>query len=244
MRGPACTAKAEAATPQKTTAAATDGSDERRVRESELLLRVGESERGQARPIDRASSGYNSGMGHSPPRLVGRAATAADCQALADLYGGYVRDSLATFELLEPSEEDWQIKLVDLDQQGLPCLVAIANEELVGYAQVTPWRPRSGYRFTVEDSVYVLPGRTGQGIGRRLLEALIVAARARGAKQMIAVITDSGEPASLRLHLAAGFATVGRLRQVGFKHGRWADTEILQLTLATEVGGGIAPAAT
>ncbi|MGC2191769.1 MAG: N-acetyltransferase family protein [Candidatus Dormiibacterota bacterium] len=160
-----------------------------------------------------------------------RPATASDCEAVAVLYGGYVRDSLATFELVAPSTEDWQARLEALDQVGLPFLVAIDGAELVGYALATPWRPRPGYRFTVEDSIYIDPRRTGQGLGSRLLTELIAAARAWGAKQVLAVIADSGEAASPALHLGAGFVEVGRLRQVGFKQGRWVDTLLLQLSL-------------
>jgi phosphinothricin acetyltransferase len=170
-------------------------------------------------------------MSPTEPEVSIRPATSSDCAAVATLYGGYVRASLATFELVAPSPADWQSKLEALDQVGLPFLVAIDGAELVGYALATPWRPRPGYRFTVEDSIYIDPRRTGQGIGRRLLTQLIAAARAWGAKQVLAVIADSGEPASPALHLGAGFVEVGRLRQVGFKQGRWVDTLLLQLTL-------------
>jgi phosphinothricin acetyltransferase len=155
---------------------------------------------------------------------------------VAALYGGYVRDSLATFELVAPSADDWRAKLAALDQVGLPFLVQVEGEELVGYALVTPWRPRPGYRFTVEDSIYIAPRRTGQGHGRRLMMELISATRTWGAKQVLAVIADSGEPASPALHLGAGFVEVGRLRQVGFKQGRWVDTLLLQLSLEDAPG--------
>lgn len=160
-----------------------------------------------------------------------RPARPTDCQAVAHLYGGYVRTSLATFELEAPTVESWQSKLADLDEVGLPFLVALHGADLVGYALATPWRPRPGYRFTVEDSIYVDPQRKGQGLGRRLLAELITELRAWGAKQVIAVIADSGEPASAALHLGAGFVEVGRLRQVGFKQGRWVDTLLMQLSM-------------
>ena len=174
---------------------------------------------------------YNLEMSQADGQVVIRPATPADCRSVAALYGGYVRESLANFELIAPGLEDWQAKLEELDKLGLPFLVAIDGEELVGYALLTPWRPRPGYRFTVEDSIYIHPQRTGQGLGRRLLSELLAAARAWGAKQVVAVIADSGEPASPALHLGAGFVEVGRLRQVGFKQGRWVDTLLLQLGL-------------
>ena len=173
-------------------------------------------------------------MSHTDAGVVVRPATSADCDAVAALYGGDVRDSLATFELVAPSADDWRAKLADLDQVGLPFLVQV--EELVGYALVTPWRPRPGYRFTVEDSIYIAPRRTGSGHGRRLMMELISATRTWGAKQVLAVIADSGEPASPALHLGAGFVEVGRLRQVGFKQGRWVDTLLLQLSLEDAPG--------
>ena len=181
-------------------------------------------------PGDRASR-YNWAMGHPGEQVAIRPARPTDCQAVAQLYGGYVRASLANFELEAPAAEDWQLKLADLEKVRLPFLVAIDGSDLVGYALATPWRPRPGYRFTVEDSIYIDPERKGQGLGRRLLSELITELRAWGAKQVIAVIADSGEPASLALHLGTGFVEVGRLRQVGFKQGRWVDTLLMQLGL-------------
>ncbi len=160
-----------------------------------------------------------------------RPALPSDCEAVAALYEGYVRDSLATFELVAPTPDDWRSKLEGLDQVSLPFLVAIIGDELLGYALVTPWRPRPGYRFTVEDSIYIDPRHTGHGHGRRLMQELLVCVRAWGATQVIAVIADSGDAASPALHLSCGFVEVGRLRQVGFKQGRWVDTLLMQLSL-------------
>jgi len=179
----------------------------------------------------RAGLRYKSGMDQSDATVSIRQATPPDCAAVARLYGGYVLESLATFELVPPTPEDWQVKLAGLNRLGLPFLVALDGAELAGYALATPWRPRPGYRFTLEDSIYVQPERVGQGLGSQLLEALIAATRSWGAKQIIAVIADSGEPASAALHRSAGFLEAGRLRQVGFKNGRWLDTLLLQLSL-------------
>ena len=150
---------------------------------------------------------------------------------MAELYAGYVRDSLATFELVAPTADDWRGKLAELGELGLPFLVASDGPELLGYAYVAPWRPRPGYRYTVEDSIYVDPRHTGHGHGRHLMGELISRTRAWGASQVIAVIADSGEAASAALHLGSGFVEVGRLRRVGFKQGRWVDTVLMQLSL-------------
>lgn len=170
-------------------------------------------------------------MRHADPEIRVRPATPDDCAPVASLYGGYVRDSLSNFDLVAPTPWDWQEKLSGLEEVGLPFLVAVAGEELVGYALATPWRSRPGYRFAVEDSIYVDPAWVRRGIGRKLMAELIERLRLWGAKQVIAVVADSGELASPALHLGAGFTEVGRLRQVGFKQGRWVDTRLLQLSL-------------
>jgi L-amino acid N-acyltransferase YncA len=103
---------------------------------------------------------------------------------------------------------------------------------VIGYAYAGPWRRKPAYRATVEDSIFVAPGRTGLGVGRRLLPELLSACSGAGARQVIGVIADSPEAAaSVRLHEACGFAHAGRLTDVGFKHGQWIDTLLMQLTL-------------
>jgi L-amino acid N-acyltransferase YncA len=149
-----------------------------------------------------------------------RPARREDCDWIAELYAGYVLSSLCTFELVPPSPEMWRKKLLRLDRLGLPFLVAVEGAELLGYAYLTAWRERPEYHFTVEDSVYVDPLRHGQAVGRRLMTELLEGARAWGARQVIAVIADTGEPASLLLHRSLGFREVGRLQRVGFKLGR------------------------
>jgi L-amino acid N-acyltransferase YncA len=170
-----------------------------------------------------------------------RPAIEGDCVQIAELYAGYVRDSVATFELVPPTAENWRNKLLGLDQLGLPFLGAFEGEYLLGYAYLTPWRERPGYRFTVEDSVYVDSRHHGRGVGGQLMAELLVRARAWGARQVLAVIADSGEPASLQLHRSLGFQEVGRLLRVGFKLGRWLDTRLLQLSLEEEDGADASP---
>ena len=113
-------------------------------------------------------------------------------------------------------------------ERKLPFLVAEAGGTVAGYAYASPWRPKPAYRHTVEDSVYLAPGQRGRGLGRLLLESLLTGCADAGVRQVIAVIADSGDPASVALHRACGFAETGRLSQVGYKHGRWLDTVLLQ----------------
>jgi phosphinothricin acetyltransferase len=131
----------------------------------------------------------------------------------------------------------WQ----DVVERGLPYLVAVLPERAVaGYAYASPYRARPGYRYTVEDSVYVDPGCMGQGAGRALLAALIAACAPLGYRQMVAVIGGSDNAASIGLHAALGFERVGCLTAVGRKFDRWVDTVLMQRALAS--GGAMAPA--
>ena len=114
---------------------------------------------------------------------------------------------------------------------GLPYLVAVREEEVVGYAYAAPYRPRPAYRFTVEDSIYVRTDCAGMGIGRTLLGVLIDSCESAGARQMIAVIGDGANAASIRLHAAAGFTHAGTLATVGWKFGRWLDVVLMQRAL-------------
>ncbi|SDF58292.1 phosphinothricin acetyltransferase [Blastococcus fimeti] len=160
-----------------------------------------------------------------------RPATADDAAAIAGIYAHYVEHSVATFDLESPDAAWWTAKLADLGAAGWPFLVAEADGELLGFAYLAPWRVKPAYRRTVEDTIYLAPGRTGRGTGRALLGALLEQGRAAGVRQVIAVVTDSGDPSSVRLHGAFGFVEAGRLRAVGFKHGRWLDTFLLQADL-------------
>ena len=119
----------------------------------------------------------------------------------------------------------------DVCSRSLPYLVAELDREVIGYAYASPYRARSAYRFTVEDSVYLERGVYGKGIGRALLSELIRRCERLGFAQMIAVIGDSENRASIGLHGALGFAHAGLLSSVGFKHGRWVDSVIMQRAL-------------
>jgi L-amino acid N-acyltransferase YncA len=165
-------------------------------------------------------------------RMVVRAAVPADLQDVAAIYAHYVTTSVTTFEEVPPTPEDWRLRLDDLAGRKLPFLVAEAADSSVGgYAYASPWRPKPAYRYTVEDTVYVSPAHTGRGLGRALLAALLAACADAGARQVIAVIADSGSDASLALHRRLGFAQAGRLSGVGRKQGRWLDTVLMQREL-------------
>jgi L-amino acid N-acyltransferase YncA len=163
--------------------------------------------------------------------LVIRAAVAADIPAITRIYAHAVRFGTASFELEPPDETEMARRQRTLIDDGFPYLVAEADGAVVGYAYAGPYRTRPAYRFSVENSVYVAPEAHGRGIGRALLDRLIAEATARGFRQMIAVIGDSDQAASIALHHAAGFRHVGTIAAVGFKHDRWLDSVLMQREL-------------
>jgi phosphinothricin acetyltransferase len=165
----------------------------------------------------------------------------SDLAAVTAIMAHYVEHTVATFTEIPPSAEEWAQRHAELTALGLPFLVAETGGaetggaetggEVVGFAYAAPWRPKSAYRYTVENTVYLAPGVTGRGIGAALLTELIDRAAAAGCHQMIAVIADTGSPASARLHRRLGFVDAGRLHAVGFKLGRWIDTQLMQRDL-------------
>lgn len=160
-----------------------------------------------------------------------RASRDGDLPAIAAIYAHHVRHGLASFEEEPPSVDELALRRRDVLAAGFPYLVAEVGDGVAGYAYASLYRTRSAYRFTLEDSVYVAHDATGRGIGRALLGALLPACEATGARQMIAVIGDSANHASIGLHAAFGFTEVGVLRAVGFKFGRWVDSVLMQRAL-------------
>jgi L-amino acid N-acyltransferase YncA len=160
-------------------------------------------------------------------------ATPADLERVADIFAHYVWNSEVTFEETPPTIADWHRRLDDLAGLGLPFLVARTGEEVAGYAYASPWRRQPAYRHTVEDSVYLAPDRTGQGLGRALLGPLLARCADAEVRQVVAVIADAGSEASVALHRSFGFAHAGRLARVGHKHSRWIDTVLMQRDLTT-----------
>lgn len=160
-----------------------------------------------------------------------RPATEADCPAIAEIYAHHVLNGLASFEIEPPSLDEIARRYAALAGAGFPYVVAVQDDALAGYAYAGPYRPRPAYRFSVEDSVYVAPGRGGQGVGSLLLGRIIEDATEKGFRQMIAVIGDSGNEASIRLHGRHGFERAGLFRDVGFKFGRWVDSVLMTRAL-------------
>ncbi|MEU9710582.1 N-acetyltransferase family protein [Streptomyces sp. NPDC047967] len=166
-----------------------------------------------------------------------RPAVPADLNAVAEIYTYYVRHTVITFEETPPPVAAWHRRLDDLGALGLPFLVAEVSGDVVGYAYTAPWRPKPAYRHTVEDSLYLAPGRTGRGLGGALLAALLTACDGTHVRQMIAVIADAGSDASAALHRRHGFTEAGRLSAVGHKHDRWIDTLLMQRTFGRPAVG-------
>jgi L-amino acid N-acyltransferase YncA len=160
-----------------------------------------------------------------------RPACPADLVQVAGIFGWYAVNSLATFEEVPRPHSDWVRHADELAELGLPFLVAETGGEVAGYAYAGPWRRKPAYRLTVEDTVFVAPGRVGAGIGRLLLTELLTGCAEAGLRQVIAVVADTGSAASVGLHRACGFTEAGRLTCVGFKQGRWIDTLLMQRTL-------------
>jgi phosphinothricin acetyltransferase len=157
----------------------------------------------------------------------------SDIPAITAIYGEAVLTGTASFELEPPREDEMRRRYESLIGGGFPYLVAAMGTELAGYAYAGPYRPRAAYGFTVENSVYVAPGWQGKGVGKALLNALIAASEARGFRQMIAVIGDSRNTASVALHRAAGFEMLGTHKSVGRKFGTWLDTVEMQRPLGS-----------
>ncbi len=161
-----------------------------------------------------------------------RPAVAGDIAAIAAIYAHHVETGVASFEEQPPDEAEMRRRFDALKADGMPYLVAEAGTRVVAYAYAGYYRTRPAYRNTVEDSVYVDAGSTGHGLGKRLLAALIEACTERGFRQMLGVISDLEGP-SIDLHKRCGFVEAGRLKAVGFKHGRWVDTVIMQRPLGS-----------
>ena len=160
-----------------------------------------------------------------------RAAAPEDVPAIHAIYRHHVLHGLASFEETPPAPDEIERRYVAVRARGLPWLVAADGEEIAGYAYCAPYRERSAYRFSLEDSVYVRDGRQGRGIGKALLARLIAESEALGYRQLVAVIGDSANLGSIALHARLGFGHAGTLRSVGYKFGRWVDSVFMQRPL-------------
>jgi L-amino acid N-acyltransferase YncA len=166
-----------------------------------------------------------------PHKILVRTATTADIPAITAIYRHHVLHGLATFEIEPPDENEMTRRFAAIAELGLPYLAAEIMGNVAGYAYAGVYRPRPAYRFTVENSIYVAASHTGQGAGSALMPALIEGCAAAGRRQIIAVIGDSENLGSIRLHEKFGFARVGLLPAVGYKFGRWVDSILMQRDL-------------
>ena len=169
---------------------------------------------------------------HDPTVQI-RPCLPTDIPAITAIYGNAVLHGRASFELTPPDEAEMAARRDRLVAAGYPYIVATREGTVAGYAYASPYRPRPAYDATVENSVYVAEQCQGCGIGKLLLSALIQRATECDFRQMIAVIGDSANHASIKLHEALGFRHVGTLRSVGWKHGMWLDTVLMQRPLGS-----------
>ena len=171
--------------------------------------------------------------------MLVRPVSAADLGAIQSIYAHHVLHGTASFEETPPTVQEMRDRFDDVVSRGLPYVAAEESGEVLGYGYCTLYRTRSAYRYTLEDSVYVREGKHRKGVGGAILAALIERSEALGYRQLIAVIGDRGQAASIGLHASLGFLRAGMLRSVGFKFGKWVDTVIMQRPLGR--GDGIRP---
>lgn len=160
-----------------------------------------------------------------------RECTVDDMPSVQAIYAREVETGLASFEYEPPAVEEMTRRFQDFRTSGMPYYVAEIGGQVVGYAYGSPFRPRIGYRFTAEDSVYLAPEARGRGVGKLLLKKVIQDCERGGWRQMIAAIGDSGNSASIALHASLGFKQIGVQKSVGFKLGQWVDVVIMQREL-------------
>ena len=163
--------------------------------------------------------------------LLVRPAAAADIPAITAIYGPAVLTGTASFEVDPPDEAEMLRRFEAITGAGYPYFVAEVEGRIAGYAYASAYRTRPGYRFTVEDSVYIAPDAQGKGVGKALLERVVARCRDDGFRLMIAVIGDSANFASITLHRRLGFRFCGTIHSVGYKFGRWLDSVIMELPL-------------
>ncbi|MGC6386997.1 N-acetyltransferase family protein [Ewingella sp. S1.OA.A_B6] len=158
-------------------------------------------------------------------------ASIADMAQIQQIYAHHVTHGIASFETEPPTLTEMLSRRENILDKGLPYLVAKRECQVLGYSYLAPYRPRYAYRFTCEGSVYIGENHQGKGIGKLLMREAIKRATEDGWRQMIANVGNSSNLGSIRLHKSLGFEIIGTLKSVGFKHGRWIDTVLMQLAL-------------
>ena len=169
-------------------------------------------------------------MNEASPILQLRDYRPADAQTIAAIYAHYVRTSVCTFDFEPPPVAAMADKFEAMVRKGHPVVIGEVGGKVVGYAYASEYRPRAGYRFTCEDSIYLDPQMTGKGYGAILLREVIARAQAFGFKQMIAIIAG-GIQSSVKLHERFGFTTLGVFPRLGHKFDRWIDIVHMQREL-------------
>jgi L-amino acid N-acyltransferase YncA len=164
------------------------------------------------------------------PTLI-RPSLETDIPTITEIYRWHVLNGTGTFEVEPPGDAEMARRRTELVTKGLPWLVAQVDGVVKAYAYANHFRPRPGYRFCVEDSIYVDQACAGRGLGRLLLAELLAVCEARGARQMLAVIGDSQNAASIAVHRTLGFAPAGKIHAAGWKFDRWLDVVLLQKRL-------------
>jgi L-amino acid N-acyltransferase YncA len=163
--------------------------------------------------------------------LIIRPSTDADLPAIAAIYSHNVLTGTGTFEVDPPSLDEMRGRRADVLSKGLPWLVALESEKVVGFAYCNWFKPRPAYRFSAEDSIYISPQAAGKGIGRTLLAELMAQAQRAGVRKLIAVIGDSANTGSIAVHTSAGFQPVGVLKSCGWKFEKWLDVVMMDKAL-------------
>jgi phosphinothricin acetyltransferase len=156
-----------------------------------------------------------------------RPSTDADLPAITAIYGHHVLHGTGTFETTPPTEAEMAARRADVLGKGLPWLVLEDGGRVLGYAYCQWFKPRPAYRYSAEDSIYLLPEAAGRGLGKQLLSALLEQAEAAGVRKLIAVIGDSANAGSVGVHRALGFEPVGTIASCGWKFERWLDIVLM-----------------
>lgn len=184
-------------------------------------------------PYESKQAPFSSALpkGNHASALLIRSATPDDMLAVQGIYAYHVLHSTATFEQTPPDVQEMRARLAQVREQGLPWLVAELDEHIVGYAYAGTYRPRPAYRYTIEDSIYLAQGQIGKGLGKALLEHLLIECEKGPWRQMIAVISGHDSRGSIALHRSLGFAHVGTQAAVGYKFQQWIDVVVMQRAL-------------
>ena len=164
----------------------------------------------------------------------------SDIPAITAIYTHHVLHGTGTFETTPPTEQDMAARRADVLSKGLPYLVIETADGVSGFAYCNWFKPRPAYRFSAEDSIYLVPAAAGKGLGRLLLEELMAQAERAGVRKLIAVIGDSANLGSVGVHKACGFGHVGVLSNCGWKFERWLDVVLMDRVIG--LGSTQAPA--